>query len=33
MIEIINTQDVVITDYISLRRLADGHARSDTGQL
>ena len=33
MIEVTNTQDVAITDFILLRRLADGHARSDTGQL
>jgi CRP/FNR family transcriptional regulator, anaerobic regulatory protein len=33
VIEVTNTQDVVITDYISLRRLADGHARTNTSQL
>jgi len=33
MIEVTNTQDVMITDYISLQRLADGHAKCDTGQL
>jgi CRP/FNR family transcriptional regulator, anaerobic regulatory protein len=32
MIEVANTRDVVITDYISLRRLADGLARCEAGR-
>jgi CRP/FNR family transcriptional regulator, anaerobic regulatory protein len=33
MIEVANTRDVVIRDYISLRRLADGQARPATGRV
>jgi CRP/FNR family transcriptional regulator, anaerobic regulatory protein len=33
MIEVANTRDVAITDYVSLRRLADGQARSEAGRI
>jgi CRP-like cAMP-binding protein len=32
MIEVANTRDVAITDYVSLRRLADGQTRSEAGR-
>jgi CRP/FNR family transcriptional regulator, anaerobic regulatory protein len=33
MIEVANTRDVAITDYVSLRRLADGQAKIEAGRV